>query len=147
MADMLVKAKRLTWRQWVLLAEVSVVMGATWLLLRLLPFKKLQALYAGASEAETPAETPVADAERIVWAARVVARRMLGSKPCLTQALTVQWFLRREGIPSALRIGVMKADGGQLKAHAWLESGGRIIIGGVSSPARYATLQLVGVED
>jgi hypothetical protein len=39
-------------------------------------------------------------------------------------------LLARRGHPALLRIGVLKGEEGRLEAHAWLESKGRIVIGG-----------------
>ena len=48
---------------------------------------------------------------------------------CLTQALALQSLLGAAGHASSLRIGVAREDGWCFEAHAWLESGGRILIG------------------
>jgi hypothetical protein len=74
-----------------------------------------------------------------------VGRRLLGDKPCLTQALVAQRFLRQRGYDTTLRIGVAK-DGRELLAHAWLEREGRVIIGGGASPVRYKPLAPVHSE-
>ena len=37
-------------------------------------------------------------------------------------------------------LGVTKGKGGQLEAHAWVESEGQIVIGGSDSPSRFAPL-------
>lgn len=78
--------------------------------------------------------------ERIVWAVRTANRRVPGTT-CLVRAMTTQVLLRRRGIPASLRIGVAKDDVGGFRAHAWLESGGRVLIGG-SDPllSRYEVL-------
>jgi hypothetical protein len=68
-----------------------------------------------------------------------VGRRLLGDKPCLTQALVAQRLMSQGGYDSVLRLGVAK-DGRELLAHAWLERGGRVIIGGSASPERYTPL-------
>ena len=70
-------------------------------------------------------------AERIAWAIRVASRYMPGTKNCLVQALATQAMLARRGHTARVRIGVAKDEGGQLKAHAWVECGGKIVIGGV----------------
>ena len=43
---------------------------------------------------------------------------------CLRQALVVEWWLRRRGLPASLCIGARKHDDGRLDAHAWVELGG-----------------------
>lgn len=82
---------------------------------------------------------------RIVGAVESISRRLLGNKPCLTQALVAQRLLRQEGFETALRIGVAK-EGRELLAHAWLEREGRVLIGGGHSPALYAPLTPVQPE-
>ena len=42
----------------------------------------------------------------------------------------LQTLLGREGYASDLHIGVAKAEDGAFEAHAWLSSGGRVVIGG-----------------
>ena len=48
---------------------------------------------------------------------------------CLTQALAGWIMLTRHGTESRVRIGVLSAARHGFKAHAWLESGGRVILG------------------
>lgn len=59
---------------------------------------------------------------------------------CLTQALATVQILRSFGQSASLRIGVAKEDTGELKAHAWVESRGRVVIGTVSDLSRYTVL-------
>lgn len=47
---------------------------------------------------------------------------------CLTQALAGWILLTRHGVASRVRIGVSSAEQG-FKAHAWLELGGKVILG------------------
>ncbi|PYM62155.1 MAG: lasso peptide biosynthesis B2 protein [Candidatus Rokuibacteriota bacterium] len=67
--------------------------------------------------------------ERIAWAARV-GSRYVPRATCLVQALAVQRLLEREGHPACLRIGVAKSGRARLLAHAWVESAGRVVVGG-----------------
>ena len=79
--------------------------------------------------------------ERAAWAANAVGHRFLPSRPCLTQALVLQYLLLRRGDDSTeLRIGVTKGEDGELLAHAWVERGHRVLIGGTASPSRYKPL-------
>lgn len=50
---------------------------------------------------------------------------------CLTQALAGWIMLTRHGAESRIRIGVASAEQQGFKAHAWLEAGGRVILGDV----------------
>ena len=73
---------------------------------------------ADAPEASDAAMPPViGEAARMVKAA---ARIVPGSPACLAQSIVVQRLLRREGVETAIRIGVRKHDGG-IAAHAWVE--------------------------
>jgi len=76
-----------------------------------------------------------------VWAIKAVGRRLLGSRPCLTEALAAQWLLARSGIETVIKIGVATSDDGCFLAHAWVEHEGKVIIGGFSSTTRFVPLE------
>lgn len=76
--------------------------------------------------------------ERAAWAASAVGRRLLQKGPCLTQAIVLQYLLRRQGDKAArLRIGVARGRDDTLQAHAWVERKGEVLIGGAASQATY----------
>ncbi len=75
---------------------------------------------------QTPEPEGVA---RIAWAATRASRVVPGAA-CLTQALAAQVLLERRGLPARVRIGVTHTEGARLLAHAWVESHGRIVLGG-----------------
>lgn len=75
-------------------------------------------------------------AARTIWALHAVGRRLMPTRPCLTQALAGRLLLARKGIDASLHIGVTKSEG-ELQAHAWLEQDGTIIIGGAQSREVY----------
>lgn len=78
---------------------------------------------------------------RAAWAANAAGYRFLPERPCLTQALVLQYLLLRRGDDSTeLKIGVTKSEDGDLRAHAWVERGGRVLIGGTASPWKYRQL-------
>jgi len=66
---------------------------------------------------------------RIAWAV-TTAGCFIPKSTCLVKAMAVQALLAGEGIASVLHIGVMKGNGASLDAHAWVESEGRVVIGG-----------------
>jgi hypothetical protein len=98
----------------------------------LLPFRKMQKIVnrlAGSSSHNKPARFPsIAQIARTV----TVASRYVPAATCLTQALTTQVLLGRYGYPSTLRIGVARSKDGHFQAHAWVESDGRVVIGGAA---------------
>ena len=78
---------------------------------------------------------------KVAWAIGVLAGRLPGRMTCLVQALAAHTLLRRRGCHPALRIGVAgRTDAGALKAHAWLECGGEIVVGGLPDLGNYAVL-------
>jgi hypothetical protein len=56
----------------------------------------------------------------------VAARHHVVRARCLHRSLALQHWLRREGLPSRLQIGVRR-DGRVLRAHAWVELGGHSV--------------------
>jgi hypothetical protein len=76
--------------------------------------------------------------DKIAWAVGAVSRYVLKAT-CLTRALAAQVLLQQEGYQAILRIGVNKSKDDDLQAHAWVESQGKILIGG-SELGSYTTL-------
>lgn len=74
---------------------------------------------------------------QVIWAVRL-ASRYVPRATCLTQALTAQMLLNGSGIDSRLQIGVARAAG--FEAHAWVECGGRVVVGGAAESARYKAI-------
>ena len=70
-------------------------------------------------------------ADSIAWAVDAAARRIPRAS-CLTQAVAAQYLLLRNGHESELRVGVARGAEG-FRAHAWIEHGGRILVGGAKS--------------
>jgi len=66
--------------------------------------------------------------ERLAWAVGV-ASRFVPKATCLAKALAVYVLLQQAGHEVFLHIGVNGKEGG-LEAHAWVESQGRVLIGG-----------------
>ena len=117
--------RRLLMKAILLLCAVKVGLG-------LLPFQTLRRLLAnlavlpvGLRDVEDPRSI-----ERIVWAVELAGRLAPRASTCLTQALTAQVLLLRRGHPALVHIGTVKGESGEFQAHAWVESGGEVLIGG-----------------
>ena len=115
-------------------------LGAARLALWLLPFQTARRVLAklGPAKAIFP-KGDLANIDRIVWAV-AVASRYVPAATCLPQALAGQILLAQHGEPALLRIGVVKNEAGNLQAHAWVESRGRIVIGDSRELFRYTRL-------
>ena len=130
--------------------------GRTWLLLLctraslvVLPFARVRKVFQQRGEPRERLVERCAGAvpqtrDRLAWAVRSAGRLVPSSKPCLTQALVLDLYLRRRGIPSRIAIGVER-DGASIAAHAWVESGGRVVLGGQDLD-RYTELRPSGEE-
>ena len=75
--------------------------------------------------------------EELAWAVSSVSR-VVPRATCLVRAIALELLLRRSGRPAELRIGVAK-EAGELKAHAWVEAEGRLLLEDADQ-ARFAVL-------
>jgi len=119
-----------------LLFQTVLWLGATRFALWLLPLGVVRRLLARAAR---PTRGARLTTERIAWALSV-AKRAVPRATCLPQALAAEALLTWGGHPAELRIGVIKTDRDRLVAHAWVESGGRIVVGELHGLPRYAPL-------
>lgn len=107
-----------------LLTSSVLLVGAARLALWVLPFNVVRReLTRRARRSFVPHTT-----DKIGWAISV-AKEFIPKGNCLPQALAAETLLLRSGHPVELRIGVVKTAEGLLEAHAWVESGGRLVVG------------------
>lgn len=124
-----------------LLLRAGWLLSVTAIILQLIPYASVQRWLA------RPIPSPGASGstsrhsmERIIWSV-VTASRFVPGTTCLTQALVCARMLHREGHVAELHFGVAKERGNGILAHAWLESGGRIVLGGTSEAQHYTHLR------
>ena len=109
------------------------LVGAIRVGLWLLPFRRLRRLAANvATESAAQAQAEWISPARIGRTVTVVSR-YVPRATCLTQALAAQTLLGRYGYPATLRLGVTLGETGEFQAHAWVESGGAVVIGGTEA--------------
>jgi hypothetical protein len=113
--------------------------------LTLLPSTTLRRLVRGLPSGAVPSSPNNPDsAHQVRWGVARAAR-LVPCASCLTQALAVEFLLTRRGLAAEIRIGVAKGDDGRLCAHAWVTSGGRVVIGGpLGALERYTPLTAAG---
>ena len=95
-----------------------------------------------AGRASTGRATP-ADLQRAKQAWRVVGMAVHHAPyrgNCLSGSLTLWWLLRRQGLPSDLRIGVSTLSG-RFEAHAWIEFQGNVINDRPDVGRRFSTFE------
>ena len=124
-----------------LLISTALLLGTIRLGLWLHPSLTLRRLAAGMIKTKDKLHKPdQVSVGRVVWAVEVVSRYMPGKVKCLARALATQVLLSRHGHLTQFRIGVAKSSAEQLEAHAWVESQGRVVIGGLKDLGRYTPL-------
>jgi hypothetical protein len=122
-----------------LLATATLLQAAIRLGLTLLPYRRLRGLVDHLARVSPRRHlAPPASPERIAWAVTRASRSVPGAT-CLTQALAAKVLLERCGHPARVRVGIDRAAGAPLLAHAWVECEGRIVLGGADL-ARYTPL-------
>ena len=123
-----------------LLLKAAFLLGVITLGLRILSFQTMRRLLIGTGQKTAGRRhTDQSSANRIAWAVRT-ASRYIPTATCLPQALAVYVLFRQQGYPAQLHIGVAKGEGEKLQAHAWVESQGRIVVGGSRDVSRYTPL-------
>jgi hypothetical protein len=131
-----------------LLIKAALLLGAIRLGLWILPFRVLWRFLGRHKHrpAEPRETTPSIPMDRLIWGVKV-ASRYVPAATCLAQALATRTLLSRNGYPADLQIGVVKTERGELEAHAWVESNGRIVIGNLPDLARYNALPALRARD
>jgi len=76
------------------------------------------------------------EARRLAIHVERAAARLPFHTKCLVRAMALSWLLRPRAIPHALVIAVrpQAARGGDDDLHAWIEHGGRIVLGDLPGP-------------
>lgn len=110
-----------------LLMRAIILVGAARVALWVLPFNTAR---RAVTRRVRPPLIPYTTTE-ISWAVSV-AKRFVPKGNCLPQALAAEALLIHSGHPVEFRIGVVKKKRDQLEAHAWVESGGNLVVGDLS---------------
>jgi hypothetical protein len=112
-----------------LLVTAALLQVAIRLGLVVLPYRRLRGLVDRLARVSPRHRLAHPSPERIAWAVTQASRAVPGAA-CLTQALAARVLLERRGHAAQVRVGVMRAAGSGLLAHAWVESEGHIVLGG-----------------
>lgn len=128
--------------RWLLVRALATV-AAVRLRLACLPFRAGKGYMRRLARGAHPCNP-----ERVAWAVDH-AGRFFGEASCLVRALAGHRLLAGRGVASWVRIGVAPGEpdgmGTNLAAHAWLETKGRIVLGG-PDVGRYRLLLTWGNE-
>lgn len=134
----------LGWPERRLLAEALVRMVLARILVFHCPFTVLSRRLGPRVPERTVAVTAAqaAQAERIGWAVRAMARRLGPLATCLIQAVAAKAMLDRRAVPTRLCLGMRRREDRQ-DLHAWLDCGGAAVTGG-GDLAGYALVGIFG---
>jgi hypothetical protein len=133
----------LTGAKRLLLLRAFVLLWTLRLALWLMPYRFVKKRVARAST-RRGTDTRLSP-DDIAWCVDTAGRFVVGDGNCLVHAMTAQVLFGRRGIEHTLRVGVVKDGRGELEAHAWIEHGDRIIIGGVGAE-RFKSILVVKGE-
>lgn len=88
---------------------------------------------ADITSSKTVSEDQLRQARYFAWAINAVANHLPWTASCLAKALAFQQWLKQQGIPATVYIGVGKETGTScgltLTAHAWVCCGAAILMG------------------
>ena len=122
-----------------LLVTAALLQAAIRLGLALLPYRKVSGLVDRLARVRPRRHlAPSVSPERIARSVTRASSAVPGAT-CLPQALAAKVLLERGGHPARVRVGIGRTEGARLLAHAWVESEGRIVVGGTDL-ARYTPL-------
>jgi hypothetical protein len=114
-----------------ILLKAVLLLWAVRLGLWILPFQRLRDLLSKRKPGRLAVKrhSEMARVEKITRGVRLMSR-YVPAATCLAQALVTVTLLEEAGCPACLRIGVARSNEGKLEAHAWVESLGKVVIGG-----------------
>ena len=112
---------------------VALVRLGLWLM----PFRTIQRVCA--YYGQPSGRGSAGGTHEIVWAVRL-ASRYVPRATCLVQALATQILLGRHGHAGQVHIGVALDEKLGFRAHAWVESQGEVLIGGLEELDGYAPM-------
>jgi len=136
----------LSWADRLIFLEAWLYLGAARLALLIIPFRHIarrlgrQLTVSDLSLAGSP---PPPIALRVGSGVETMARHTPWESACLAQAIAGRFMLGRRGLSSRLYLGTRKDEGGNLVAHAWLQSGSEILLGRTAHDT-YTVLSVFG---
>ncbi len=121
------------WR-WLVLEALVLLAVARFLVARM-PLRRWRGML-GTLATQPPAVRPGPDDRRLARAVERASQRLPGVSKCLPRAMALHWMLRRRARSSQLVIAVLPAAArGTIEdLHAWVETGGEILIGALDEP-------------
>lgn len=118
-------------------ARALALVWVVGLAVRIFPFQALARVLLRGRRSDRPC-----DADGIAAVVGRAAARCWPAPGCLARALVTCRLLARRGVDAEVVLGV-QAGGGRLAAHAWVESGGRVVDPDACGAGRFAELHRI----
>ena len=134
----LMSLRSLTWADRAMVVEAALLLSAARVTLRLVPYRWFRPWLAAADRG-IAASPGLAD--RVRRSVAVASRNLPFDVVCLPRAMAAKVMLAWRGYGSSLVMGAGHDDDSTMILHAWLESGGTVVVGdgGRSSVTRVVT--------
>lgn len=128
-------------------AEMVLMLAVGWVLVFVVPFRRVTAWLGAVHEPQTDGGDGRQDFPRAASVMRRlarIARHVPWRTTCLVQSVAGLLLLRRRGIRASVRLGVAE-ENGALSAHAWLLVDGKVVYG-EQTAAQYRPLADFGTR-
>lgn len=113
--------------KWLICKAAALLFGVR-LLLWTFPYPKVRPLLARACYGAV--RNSRSSPEKLAWSVAGVGEIVPGGRHCLSQAITLQILMTRRGFDSRVCFGIHRQAAAPLLAHAWVEYGDKVLIGG-----------------
>jgi hypothetical protein len=128
-------------RDRVLILQAAILLPIVLVALRMCSYERVRAALDRMALVRAPRDQSRVPAPRVGWAVKAAAARMGRWSSCLVEAVATAALLRRHGHASTVRFGVdPRAPRLTLKAHAWIECEGSVIVGELPEQSEYRVL-------
>lgn len=125
------KFLRLSFSKQRFLVEAVLLLTAMRIGLRLLPYRVLRRFLSQSDRTRAVKHFEEDCLKKdVIWAINKGGKFILRENSCLPLALAGQTLLRLHGFPARLCLGFQKNEDESIRAHAWVESNGQVVIGG-----------------
>jgi hypothetical protein len=127
----------LSWIERALLAGALILLPLSHLSLRLLGFRRTQAVFARLLPARSSSGQASRNVQQTARLVQAASQRVFPRATCLHRSLTLWSLLRAQGIEARLLLGARKSVS-KFEAHAWIEYDGLVLNDSSDVRQRYA---------
>ncbi len=132
---MLSNIRKLSTKDWITFLQAYVMLGLSRTAILCLPFRWIAPVFGAPHRAPIHrglSQNQLAQLKHISRGVERAARRTPWNSNCLAKAMVTRILLSKNNIPCIVFFGIAKDKGAETKdiAHAWVESGDHMVVGG-----------------